>query len=142
MCYFHKENNDRRLFYCIRSTMAGKTIAYENQQRSQSFCLSVGDVEIGILVSGRGQFKAQDFLVNNNMCGVGHLVGAFEFTCSTPDGADPKNPERPCPELPAAEPDTSTSSDNTTQVYSGTSSNGSFLQAIANVVLLHVLLLV
>ena len=94
-------------------------------------------MEFGTLVSGRSKFNAQAFLTTNKLCGAGHLVGAFEFVCSTPDGADPKNPDRPCP---AAEPETSTSSDNTTPVYSGTSGHGSLLQAIVSVVLLHVLL--
>ena len=49
----------------------------------------------------RGRFDAQTLLKKNKMCGAGHLIGAFEFTCSNLDGADPKNPERPCSDYPA-----------------------------------------
>jgi len=49
----------------------------------------------------RGRFDAQTLLKKNQMCGAGQLIGAFEFTCSNPDGADPKNPERPCSDSPA-----------------------------------------
>ena len=65
-------------------------------------CLSVTVYEVGRLTMGRGLFKGQEFLTKYNMCGPDHLVGAFEFACSTPDGMDAANPARPCP--PAAQP--------------------------------------
>jgi len=62
----------------------------------------------------RGQFAAHAFLRDNKMCGTGQLIGAFEFHCSNPDGVDPKNPARQCPDPPTAVQDTTTSKHETT----------------------------
>jgi len=62
----------------------------------------------------RGQFAAYGFLRDNKMCEAGHLIGAFEFHCSSPDGADPKNPDRQCPDPPTAVQDTATTKPDTT----------------------------
>ena len=62
----------------------------------------------------RGQFAAYAFLRDNKMCGAGHLIGAFEFHCSNPEGVDPKNPARQCPDPPSAVQDTATTKPDTT----------------------------
>ena len=54
-----------------------------------------------VVAKMRARFDAQTLLKKNKMCGAVHLIGAFEFTSSNPDGADPKNPGRPCPDSPA-----------------------------------------
>ena len=62
----------------------------------------------------RGQFAAYGFLRDNKMCEAGHLIGAFEFHCSNPEGVDPKNPDRQCPDPPSAVQYTTTTIPDTT----------------------------
>ena len=166
LCYFPiKTNSSRVVCCCLRSPMLANVM--QKQQRSLSLCLSVSEVK-SAPTTNRGSYNVVQFLTTNQMCGAGHLVGAFEFVCSNPDGADPKNPDIPCVDSSAddhadddAQDTTSTTKatsgdstttpkpkakeDKTTTEKSGegswgTSVHGSCLHALVCVVLLRVLL--
>ena len=97
----------------------------------------------GVPDVNRGQFDAESFLNTNKMCRDGQLIGAFEFHCSNPDGADPKNPNRQCPDPPtdASVATTGGVTASTTTERSGSSACGDILPALVAAVLFRVLLM-